>query len=247
MTQAVPPGWYHDPTSPQLLRWWDGSTWTPYTSPAVDYRWTREWARRAFRSEETMVPWAKVVAVVYPLVGVASTLTVLATSAGWANYFHSIRVAFDSASQGVQAPPVANPPMRADLFIPFAIAAEILFLVWQYRAATTARQLGYPARRSPGWGVASYFIPVVQLWFPYQALRDCLPPQHDRGIVARVWALFIITQRSQWNARLSPGRGASNRDRSARSESHWESWRLHSLERTMEPCQHITGRDTHLR
>jgi Domain of unknown function (DUF4328)/Protein of unknown function (DUF2510) len=193
MTQGVPPGWYIDPTAPQLLRWWDGSTWTPYTFPAVDYEWTREWARRAFRSEHAMVPWAKVVAVVYPLVGVASALTVLATSTGWANYFHSIRGAFDAASQGIQAPPVANPPMWSEIFVPIAIAAEVLFLVWQYRAATTARRFGYRARRSPGWGVASYFIPVVQLWFPYQALRDCLPPHDDRGVVARVWALLIVT------------------------------------------------------
>src|SRR5690606_2834579 len=27
------PGWYPDPGNPQLLRWWDGNTWTPHTQP----------------------------------------------------------------------------------------------------------------------------------------------------------------------------------------------------------------------
>jgi hypothetical protein len=59
-----------------------------------------------------------------------------------------------------------------------ALVIEILFWVWQHRAATVARALNYPARRSPGWGVGCWFVPVVNLWMPYQAIRDCLPPGH---------------------------------------------------------------------
>ncbi|MGN6472477.1 MAG: DUF2510 domain-containing protein [Mycobacteriales bacterium] len=34
MSQPLPPaGWYPDPASPQLLRYWDGSTWTDHTQP----------------------------------------------------------------------------------------------------------------------------------------------------------------------------------------------------------------------
>ncbi len=58
------------------------------------------------------------------------------------------------------------------------VAVAVVFLVWQHSAASTARDLGYPARRSPALGVGSWFIPVVGLWFPYQALRDCLLPGH---------------------------------------------------------------------
>jgi predicted Mrr-cat superfamily restriction endonuclease len=32
-----------------------------------------------------------------------------------------------------------------------------------------------------------------------------------------------------------------------RTESPWKSWRLHSVERTMEPCQYTTGRGIRLR
>lgn len=33
-TQAVPQGWYQDPQTPTLFRWWDGIQWTDQTQPA---------------------------------------------------------------------------------------------------------------------------------------------------------------------------------------------------------------------
>jgi hypothetical protein len=52
--------------------------------------------------------------------------------------------------------------------------------------------MGLPAKRSPGWGVGFWFIPVVNLWMPYQAIRDCLA--HDdpnRAMVLRYWLLYL--------------------------------------------------------
>lgn len=31
----MPPGWYPDPWAPDLVRWYDGATWTHHTNPAV--------------------------------------------------------------------------------------------------------------------------------------------------------------------------------------------------------------------
>ena len=57
---------------------------------------------------------------------------------------------------------------------------------------STARALGYAAKHSPGWGVGCWFVPVVALWMPYQALRDCLPPDDpNRKLVRTFWAFFI--------------------------------------------------------
>jgi len=61
-----------------------------------------------------------------------------------------------------------------------------------FRAAKTARDLGYPAKHSPALGAWSPIIPVVNLWFPYQALRDCLPPGSEhRPLVLRAWLLLL--------------------------------------------------------
>ena len=75
------------------------------------------------------------------------------------------------------------------------IVAFILALIWQFRAASAARGLGIRATHSPGWGVGCWFVPIVNLWMPYQALRDCLP--HDdphRPLVLRCWLLALTAQ-----------------------------------------------------
>lgn len=79
-----------------------------------------------------------------------------------------------------------------DLFEVVAAPLAVVFLVWQHSAATVARGLGYPSRISPALGVGSWFIPVVNLWFPYWALSDTLPaghPMRDRGLWA--WLAYL--------------------------------------------------------
>ena len=79
------------------------------------------------------------------------------------------------------------------LALPFEIVLPVVWLKWQYRSATTARLLGYPARRSPRLGCWSWVIPVVNIWFPYQALRDTLPPGHGgRAVLLRTWLASLL-------------------------------------------------------
>jgi Domain of unknown function (DUF4328)/Protein of unknown function (DUF2510) len=72
------------------------------------------------------------------------------------------------------------------------LGAIVVGCVWQHRAATAARSLGRPARHSPGWGVGSWFVPVVNYWTPYQAIRDCLDPgDPGRAVVLRWWLCLV--------------------------------------------------------
>ena len=60
--------------------------------------------------------------------------------------------------------------------------------MWQHRANVAAQALGLPLTRSPGWGIAGWFIPIVNFWFPYEAVRDNLPPDDPtRPLVIRWW------------------------------------------------------------
>jgi len=52
------------------------------------------------------------------------------------------------------------------------LAISPVFLVWLYRASGNARASGCPQRRSAGWAVGGWFVPVIFLWFPYQAVAD---------------------------------------------------------------------------
>jgi hypothetical protein len=72
------------------------------------------------------------------------------------------------------------------------VAAWVLFLVWFYRAAVSAASVGLQPRRAPGLATASFIIPIVNLWWPYQSTCDLLPEGHPgRAVVRRWWALTI--------------------------------------------------------
>jgi hypothetical protein len=122
-------------------------------------------------------------------------VTNFALSAQWSRYFHYFHEVIDNSGYAPLGQRVVGPPRWAILFTPLRLGAVVLFMLWLYRAASTAAAPRYPARRSPALGAWSCIIPVVNLWFPYQAIRDCLDPRdRSRTLVFRAWILFIVTE-----------------------------------------------------
>lgn len=52
------------------------------------------------------------------------------------------------------------------------IACAITFGLWTYRVAKNAVAMGGQLSITPGWAVGYYFIPIVSLWKPYQAMAE---------------------------------------------------------------------------
>ena len=97
----------------------------------------------------------------------------------------------------------ASPPIGLLVGV-LTLAAVVVACIWQHRAASAGRALGIPSRRSPAWGVGSWFVPIVNLWMPYSAVRDCLPPDHPyRPRVLQWWVAWLLA------AFLSAAAGAS--------------------------------------
>ena len=70
----------------------------------------------------------------------------------------------------------------------------IIACIWQHKAASAGRALGIPSQYSPAWGVGCWFVPIVNLWMPYGAVRDCLPPGHPhRPRVLHWWIAWLCT------------------------------------------------------
>ena len=53
------------------------------------------------------------------------------------------------------------------------VVSGILILNWIYRSHYNARQLGATEMAfTPGWSIGWYFIPIANLWKPYQAMKE---------------------------------------------------------------------------
>jgi hypothetical protein len=81
------------------------------------------------------------------------------------------------------------------------IATTILFAMWIYRANFNARQLGAQGMRfSPAWSIGYYFIPVLLLWKPYQAMKEIWQASKNpaswttvkRGSILPWWWFFFL-------------------------------------------------------
>jgi hypothetical protein len=78
-----------------------------------------------------------------------------------------------------------------------------LFVTWFYRARVNADGRGWPQRHTKGWAIGAWFVPVLNLYVPFQIMADIWRaglPDQDRANQAtwpRAWwasmlAFFLV-------------------------------------------------------
>jgi len=180
------PGWYTDPYHGPGLRWWDGRGWSPHVRPPRP-RPPAHTGRNERMGRYTVVSQA-----------VLSIVVTVAVGYVMARVIGDFGPYLDTAAA---TPPDQVPPLPDSFVLLGALSLLgmvgwiplVLELMWAYRCATAAAALGIPARRDPVWAMVSWFIPVISWWFPYESIRDCLPPGHpERRTVGRWWAGYVV-------------------------------------------------------
>lgn len=58
------------------------------------------------------------------------------------------------------------------------VVVMILYLRWQYQAQCNLYAIGRTPEYTPGWGVGYWFIPIMNLFRPYQNLKDLTSKSH---------------------------------------------------------------------
>lgn len=182
-TPAAAPGWYGDPAGARVLRWWNGQEWTD----DVAARGYEPLPSALLEKEQTAAGRAHLA-----LVGLIVAQVLLALVYVW-----FVRRIVDEIDAAIDSD--GDDPLEFGLeglaVQPFALAMlglRVVVYLWVYAAATYSRATGLPARREPSLGVASFFIPIVKYWWPYETIRDALPADHPGSRRALRWWLWYL-------------------------------------------------------
>lgn len=81
------------------------------------------------------------------------------------------------------------------------LVTAIVFCRWTYQIMGNARAVSDKSmKHSPGWAVGYYFIPVVNLWKPYQSLREAYEifigleqGKKDKVVFPLWWSAWIVS------------------------------------------------------
>ena len=154
-------GWYADPQDQFRLRWWDGAAWTENTLALAD---NRPDLPRWWRAVSVAVQLALLVC----LLAAAFTLYVDLEILGFVD---DVRLRPDAV--------VVADGERIDRLIALssaeiaaALVAGILFISWLYTAHHSARMDRAALRHASGWAIGGWFVPVLNLWRPFQMVTD---------------------------------------------------------------------------
>ena len=89
------------------------------------------------------------------------------------------------------------------LYLGVFFVSGFLILRWIHRANFNARQLGaLDMEFTPGWSIGYYFIPILTLWKPYQAMKEIWKASHHPkhwknenvpSLLGWWWFLWIAT------------------------------------------------------
>lgn len=152
----APAGWYPAPDGSPTTWWWDGSRWT-----GPDYRPAQRPSVRSVAKLATATQVLLLVNGAGSLATIAIEVFGIGAITGYLGGNPSGFGMVELYDQGVA--------LVSLLTGVAAIATAVLWAIWQYRAA---KQVAPRTRRSAGWHAGSWFVPIINLWFPYQNISD---------------------------------------------------------------------------
>jgi Domain of unknown function (DUF4328)/Protein of unknown function (DUF2510) len=229
---GAPPGWYSDPAGGPGQRWWDGYVWSDAVvlpsqpaPPPPGYGYGSSGFGQPNRSTpsgpgdpgvlaESELRLAPVARIAFALPSIYLFINLISIRVNRTQYRalgHQFDLAMKAAQHNRPAPTLVAPDQFNGLIGALmsavglaSVVAVIVACIWQFRAATSARALGYPAHRSPGWGVACWFVPIVNFWMPYEAILDCLAPgDPGRQLIGRWWLSVSAMWTMFWLAAIT--------------------------------------------
>jgi len=166
-------------------------------------------------------------------VQVLLALSLLTTFAGiglelWSMSLISTASSLTALEESLPVPYVVGALGNAGMSILILIITVVFWCIWVHRVSSNAHSLGAQGMAySPGWAVGYYFIPILCLWKPYQAMVEVWKvseapadwQSRDAGAVVHLWWTFAILSSIASRVYFSTSLGAE--DLSGMMASGW--------------------------
>jgi hypothetical protein len=168
------------------MQWHASAPWTApgsgsgYHDPYAPARF-REQARRCGR----WLRWVMVGAALYALLGYV--LMGVFLHGARHDLFTTNPDGTPHVSSGIVTLQLVTTPMSL-----FSFAFIGVLIAWIFQAGKFAEAMGWPTVRSRTLGAWSVIIPIVNFWFPYEALRDAYPPESSHSALLRWWLTYVL-------------------------------------------------------
>lgn len=163
-------GWYPDPRLPATLRWWDGTQWTDRTQPVPG-------AGNPADGQPFRPPlpsgWGTLSKALQGCLALsaAAAAFVIASNLYIVDVYRRIVDEPGSVDDGTAE--------RADLLsilqaveFPVLLVTGVLFIVWLYQAHRSDHMDPQLLQHKSGWAIGGWFVPILNLWRPYQMVSD---------------------------------------------------------------------------
>lgn len=157
---------------------------------------------QAFKKTEHLTQWVRRLLYAQVVVAVLFIITGYLEYQVLMDYKNNTYVSQSSAEASVETNEQRQSTIML-LYIAVSISSAIFILQWIYRVSYNARQMTEkPTRFTPGWSVGYYFIPILSLWKPYQAMKETWrisknpsnwPSEKTDNILVIWWTAFIVS------------------------------------------------------
>jgi hypothetical protein len=184
---TTPSGWYPDPWNQSPLRYWDGANWTGHVSGVPSGFGETEATRQSVRK---LTVWLQRYLIVEPLIAFISLATTLSIVSGYREYFRQVRDNIATADQSLVQP--TGFARFGQVFGIVTLAGVVLRIMWMAQAGKIAAGRGRRLRRSAMLAAFGWIIPIVSLWWPYQAMNDVLGRERAKARRVGLWWLCYL-------------------------------------------------------
>ena len=100
------------------------------------------------------------------------------------------------------------------LVLVLLLVAGVLFCLFMPRANRTARAFGSMMSMSPRWAAGCFFVPIANMWLPYQAMKEIWqgsdPDPNERpplvpvpGLIKWWWGMYLLHGIGGWTVYIA--------------------------------------------